>query len=496
MHFKNYLQLAALSSALFFQSCGDDGDSDEPLDTTNPEITISGIENDEAVWNNLAIQASATDDIAIASIELYLDNELLKSDETTGSINTEWDTNDYEDGQHTIKVVATDNAGNKAEKEVSFEIKNVLVTLKSAADLMDSGQSGIVFLSDLEGKIIIEQTITSGQTIEIRKNDYDGTEFFLTEIFGPFEDDTKRLTTYEHIERGQVWNVSHRSIDHRHPQSSRTVKVENMERNAHYKISTAYNLRDVNRDEIAIPAYDGIYDFIVIKQNSRYVPVAYHLYNNVVDGSNIDLSQVTSEFDYVDISFPKYQKSMCYIYGYNDSFNERVQVCSERAADKSVSSFPYTGDTFENYQIHISWYNNSSGFDQYTYGIDDYEINVVEQNFNLELKDDMFSYSADGSFDYMKITFYITNENPDYDTPWEYVLSGGENREIPLLEIPESLNGAEFLPEYGNRYFYDVDDMENYEDLKEFIGTSTYGYYDTEHTEGLGYSVFRQANVD
>ena len=94
MHFKNYLRLAALSSALFFQSCGDD---DGPKDVTAPEITISGVEDNGKVWNTITIEASATDDISVSAIELYVDNQLVASDETGATVNTEWNTNETED---------------------------------------------------------------------------------------------------------------------------------------------------------------------------------------------------------------------------------------------------------------------------------------------------------------------------------------------------------------------------------------------------------------
>ena len=89
------------------------------VDTTPPTVSIASPTAGSTVnGGRVTISANAADASGIQAVEFYVDNTLLMRDSAAPYI-ASWNLRKVASGSHTIKVVATDNAGNKAEQSIS-----------------------------------------------------------------------------------------------------------------------------------------------------------------------------------------------------------------------------------------------------------------------------------------------------------------------------------------------------------------------------------------
>jgi Bacterial Ig domain len=80
-------------------------------DTTPPVVSLCSPVESETVSGTVLVSASATDDVAVARVDVYVDGELQSSDDGF-PYEWNWDTTLTWDGPHTLQVVAYDTAGN------------------------------------------------------------------------------------------------------------------------------------------------------------------------------------------------------------------------------------------------------------------------------------------------------------------------------------------------------------------------------------------------
>jgi len=92
-------------------------------DTTPPSVNITSPLNGATVANTVSIQASASDDVAVMKFGFYIDNILALTDSKT-PYEYSWDTKDYSDGTHAIKVIAYDTSYNSATAQISLTVDN------------------------------------------------------------------------------------------------------------------------------------------------------------------------------------------------------------------------------------------------------------------------------------------------------------------------------------------------------------------------------------
>lgn len=90
-------------------------------DTTAPSVTISTPANSATVSGTVSITGTATDNVAVTSIEWYLDGQLQGST-TTSPFSFSWVTST--NGSHTIQVKAYDAASNVGSSSVTVTVNN------------------------------------------------------------------------------------------------------------------------------------------------------------------------------------------------------------------------------------------------------------------------------------------------------------------------------------------------------------------------------------
>lgn len=87
-------------------------------DTTPPSVVISSPPNGAKVGTKVTINASASDNVGVASLKLYIDGKLVASTNSS-SLSYTWNTRGASAGTHTIKADATDAVGNSASQAIS-----------------------------------------------------------------------------------------------------------------------------------------------------------------------------------------------------------------------------------------------------------------------------------------------------------------------------------------------------------------------------------------
>ena len=111
-HFVKIKHLSFYALLFLMLSCSKDDDEPKAVDKEGPAVSIANLEDEEVVRNEVEIKVEATDEGGIAKIEIYIDGELTTSLDTP-PYNYTWNTTEVEEGDHVIKVVATDASGNE-----------------------------------------------------------------------------------------------------------------------------------------------------------------------------------------------------------------------------------------------------------------------------------------------------------------------------------------------------------------------------------------------
>jgi hypothetical protein len=83
-------------------------------DTTPPTVSITSPANNATVNGTVTVSANASDNVAVASVQLQVDGNNVGSADTSSPYNFSWVTTNYANGSHTLVAIAKDSAGNSA----------------------------------------------------------------------------------------------------------------------------------------------------------------------------------------------------------------------------------------------------------------------------------------------------------------------------------------------------------------------------------------------
>jgi thermitase len=87
-------------------------------DTVAPAVTITAPANGSTIGSRVSISGSATDNVAVTSMEVYVDG-VLKGSSNSGSISISWNSRKAAKGTHTITIKAYDGAGNVGQSSIT-----------------------------------------------------------------------------------------------------------------------------------------------------------------------------------------------------------------------------------------------------------------------------------------------------------------------------------------------------------------------------------------
>jgi len=101
-----------------------------PPDTTPPAVSIINPTPGQTVSGTTPIAANASDNVAVASVQFFLDGSPLGNPVTAAPYAVNWDTTTAANGSHTLSARATDTSGNVGTSA------NVVVTVQNPAPPM------------------------------------------------------------------------------------------------------------------------------------------------------------------------------------------------------------------------------------------------------------------------------------------------------------------------------------------------------------------------
>jgi subtilisin family serine protease len=157
------------------------GSAPEP-DTTYPSVTITSPQDDAAVNGGITVSVSATDEGGIDHVELYVDGDLLASDNTL-PYSFSLDTTAYANGSHDLLAVAYDTAGNQGQSG--------FITVSVGNEAFGDTVAPNVAITSIQGGAVI----SGGITVSVSATDeggvdrvelYIGGKLLATDIASPY----------------------------------------------------------------------------------------------------------------------------------------------------------------------------------------------------------------------------------------------------------------------------------------------------------------------
>jgi len=113
------------STATNYDSTATFDDESCEYDTTPPTVSISSPVSGQTVYEIVTITVTTQDNEGISKVEFFINDSLVLID-SESPYQYEWNTTQYEDGEHIVKVVSYDNSDNSTESQpIMLNVDNV-----------------------------------------------------------------------------------------------------------------------------------------------------------------------------------------------------------------------------------------------------------------------------------------------------------------------------------------------------------------------------------
>src|SRR5262249_23355400 len=93
-------------------------------DTVPPQVGVTAPAGGSTVFGPVSVQATASDNVAVAAVTLQIDGVSQGAPQTTAPFGFTWDSTTVANGNHTIGALAADSAGNTSTASVSVTVSN------------------------------------------------------------------------------------------------------------------------------------------------------------------------------------------------------------------------------------------------------------------------------------------------------------------------------------------------------------------------------------
>lgn len=127
-------------------------------DTTTPNVAITSPANGSTVGGTATVAANATDNVAVARVDFYVDGAWVAGD-TTAPYSFSWDTNSYASGAHSITAVATDTAGLTSQSVITLYANDNVPPVVSIPNPTGSSMvsGNVVYYADAWDNVAVAQ---------------------------------------------------------------------------------------------------------------------------------------------------------------------------------------------------------------------------------------------------------------------------------------------------------------------------------------------------
>lgn len=95
-----------------------------PADTTKPNVSLVSPANGATLSGTVALNASATDNVAVGKVEFYVGSTLVSSINAPGPYSFNWNSAGVANGSYVIKATAYDTSNNQASATATVTVNN------------------------------------------------------------------------------------------------------------------------------------------------------------------------------------------------------------------------------------------------------------------------------------------------------------------------------------------------------------------------------------
>jgi hypothetical protein len=119
----------------------------EVSDTTPPGVAVTSPRSGAVVPTGLVIRATASDDVAVASVRFFADGVEIATQGTPTAQSAVWDTTPIAEGAHTLTAVARDTAGNTASIDIPVTVDRTPPVVSLTSPVSGGTVAGLVNIS-------------------------------------------------------------------------------------------------------------------------------------------------------------------------------------------------------------------------------------------------------------------------------------------------------------------------------------------------------------
>ena len=192
MQYLHIINVLTFLSIIFFSSC-----NDNKGDTSAPEVSITFPENGAVVNEIVTISANATDNEEIDFVQFFVNDSLDSALVSVEPYLFNWNTNNIDDGNYTIAVIAQDASNNTSDTlQLNLTVDNTLSSPR-AVEIIDISYSlnlmSIRFNKSVENDfndytILTSNSVEGSEKSEIGKIVEVTDTLFTTTDFNPIEE--------------------------------------------------------------------------------------------------------------------------------------------------------------------------------------------------------------------------------------------------------------------------------------------------------------------
>lgn len=129
--------------AVSLASGGSSSGGTSSADTSPPTVGFTNPTHGATVSGTISVQVSASDNVGVASVTLYLDGKAVASTSTTPYAFS-WNTTAVADGAHTLKAVAVDAATNTSSAQISVTVSNTVDSTPPVVSIISPGDGASI----------------------------------------------------------------------------------------------------------------------------------------------------------------------------------------------------------------------------------------------------------------------------------------------------------------------------------------------------------------
>ncbi|WP_353185430.1 Ig-like domain-containing protein [Parapedobacter lycopersici] len=410
-----------LSALAFALSCSKSKEINhvDPPDSTPIELTVTGIKSNDTLRNTLTAEIKAEHSSGIKSIEVFANDELVAS-ATADSLSLSLNTLDLPDGTYSLKVVVSDEAGNKKEQAASVVISNVLVKIDRNL-LFGRGDAATYFITDSAGQVVGRADFVNDGTYD------DVVSLYPSEAFNSSKLNLTRVSTVDgipplithvvsinrgaHLSNNDIGRNTGRLNEYHAPIP---FEVNNVPEYDHLLVSTdaLYYQLPVSPDyDYSLPYTTGSKSLLMIERNGS---AKYGLFDIPAGSTKVELDATQANLIPAKktIHFPS-GLSRVYVTAYGKvhrDYGEFYTFAEKMVSGNSVGVF-YPEDLVETLNTQVSYTQGDVSFSSVYYGSIPESIIAwdIQANVNKPSITD-FDMDVNGDFGYYHVYF----ENKPY----------------------------------------------------------------------------------